>query len=72
MYLHFPGVCHSDSIVQSGSMGNTFPRIPGHEIIGDVVAVGDGERKWKAGDRVGGPWHGGEEPKIAAGDVDIE
>jgi D-arabinose 1-dehydrogenase-like Zn-dependent alcohol dehydrogenase len=46
-------------MVQSGIMGNTFPRIPGHEIIGDVVAVGDGELKWKAGDRVGGPWHGG-------------
>ncbi|RDW76094.1 putative alcohol dehydrogenase-1 [Coleophoma crateriformis] len=53
------GVCHSDSVVQTGAFGNAFPIIPGHEIIGDVVAVGDGESKWKEGDRVGGAWHGG-------------
>ncbi|RDW82767.1 alcohol dehydrogenase-10 [Coleophoma cylindrospora] len=53
------GVCHSDSVVQSGAFGNAFPIIPGHEIIGNVVAVGDGESKWKEGDRVGGAWHGG-------------
>lgn len=46
-------------MVQTGILGNTFPRIPGHELIGDIVAVGDGENKWKVGDRVGGPWHGG-------------
>ena len=35
------------------------PRIPGHEVIGHVVAVGPHEKQWKVGDRVGGPWHGG-------------
>ena len=35
------------------------PRIPGHEVIGDVAAVGPGETNWKVGDRVGAPWHGG-------------
>ena len=35
------------------------PRIPGHEVIGRVVAVGPGEKEWKVGDLVGGPWHGG-------------
>jgi D-arabinose 1-dehydrogenase-like Zn-dependent alcohol dehydrogenase len=53
------GVCHSDAGVQSGAFGNSFPIIPGHEVIGDVAAVGDGEKRWKVGDRVGGPWHGG-------------
>lgn len=53
------GVCHSDSAVQSGIFGNSFPIVPGHEVIGNVVAVGEGEKKWKEGDRVGGPWHGG-------------
>ena len=33
------------------------PRIPGHETIGDVVAIGEGEKKWKVGDRVGAPWY---------------
>ncbi|KAI9836892.1 MAG: hypothetical protein M1819_001057 [Sarea resinae] len=53
------GVCYSDVHAQHGSMGSGFPRTPGHETIGDVVAVGEGEKKWKVGDRVGAPWHGG-------------
>lgn len=55
------GVCHSDSFMQQGAFGEEgiYPRIPGHEIIGTVVAVGDGEKKWQIGDRVGGAWHGG-------------
>ena len=53
------GICHSDQGVQTGAMGNTFPRIPGHETIGTVVALGPGEKTWKMGDRVGAPWHGG-------------
>jgi D-arabinose 1-dehydrogenase-like Zn-dependent alcohol dehydrogenase len=52
-------VCHSDSVTQSGLMGNSFPIVAGHEIIGNVVAIGEGEHKWKIGDRVGGAWHGG-------------
>lgn len=53
------GICHSDSFLQQGHLGeNVFPRVPGHEVIGKVVAVGDGEKKWKVGDRVGGGWHG--------------
>lgn len=53
------GVCHSDAGVQHGAFGNSFPRIPGHEIIGEVAAVPETEKYWKVGDRVGGPWHGG-------------
>lgn len=33
--------------------------VPGHEMIGKVVAVGEGATKWQVGDRVGGGWHGG-------------
>ena len=58
------GVCHSDTGIQSGVFGNSFPIVPGHEIIGNVVAVGEGEKKWKNGDRVGGAWHGGMYPPI--------
>lgn len=54
------GVCHSDSFFQQGKFGeHGFPRIPGHEVIGTVIAVGEGEKKWKVGDCVGGGWHGG-------------
>lgn len=53
------GVCHSDSIVTQGHMPVPYPMVPGHEIVGDVVAVGDGEQKWSVGDRVGSGWEGG-------------
>ena len=33
--------------------------VPGHEIIGNVAALGEGATAWKVGDRVGGAWHGG-------------
>lgn len=54
------GVCHSDEFERQGHLGNDFPRVPGHEIVGDVVAVGEGVTRFKGGERVGGPWHGGE------------
>jgi D-arabinose 1-dehydrogenase-like Zn-dependent alcohol dehydrogenase len=53
------GVCHSDIFVQHGHLPNSFPIVPGHEIVGDVAAVGEGVTRFEAGARVGGPWHGG-------------
>lgn len=53
------GVCGSESNCQQGSYGNKFPISPGHEIVGDVAAVGEGEKQWKVGDRIGAAWHGG-------------
>jgi len=53
------GVCHSDTFVQHNAFGAGFPMIPGHEVIGRVVAVPAGEKRWKIGDRLGGAWHGG-------------
>ncbi len=57
--VHACGVCHSDSLTVHGAMGNDFPRAPGHEVAGEVDAVGDGVKGWKAGDRVGVGWFGG-------------
>ena len=53
------GVCFSDVAVAQGHMGDVFPRVPGHEVIGDVVEVGEGVTRFSVGDRVGAPWHGG-------------
>jgi len=54
------GVCHSDSMTVGGQFpGLSFPRIPGHELIGHVVKVGEGVKRFKVGDRVGRGWHGG-------------
>lgn len=55
------GVCHSDAFVKFGAFpGMVFPRVPGHEIAGQVDAVGPEVTAWKAGDRVGVGWHGGQ------------
>jgi D-arabinose 1-dehydrogenase-like Zn-dependent alcohol dehydrogenase len=54
------GVCHSDSFTKDGAWpGISYPRSPGHEIAGLIEAVGEDVGDWKAGDRVGVGWHGG-------------
>ena len=54
------GVCHSDSLVKEGQWpGIQYPRVPGHEVIGVVDAVGERVKPWKKGQRVGVGWHGG-------------
>ncbi|TCD62226.1 hypothetical protein EIP91_007205 [Steccherinum ochraceum] len=52
------GVCGSDLVVENQSLGSGLPRVPGHEIVGDVVAVHPSENQFKVGDRVGSGWHG--------------
>ena len=54
------GVCHSDIFVKEGLWpGLQYPRVPGHEIAGQLDALGEGVTPWKIGDRVGVGWHGG-------------
>ena len=54
------GICHSDSAVKEGLWpGLQYPRVPGHEVVGVVDAVGAGVTRWKPGQRVGVGWHGG-------------
>ena len=54
------GVCHSDSVTKEATLPNiAYPRVPGHEVIGIVDAVGAGVARWSAGQRVGVGWHGG-------------
>jgi D-arabinose 1-dehydrogenase-like Zn-dependent alcohol dehydrogenase len=54
------GVCHSDSFTKLGAFpGIQFPRVPGHEIVGLVDALGAGVPDWQPGQRVGVGWHGG-------------
>ena len=52
------GICHGDSKVIEGA-ASSYPRIPGHEVVGIVDKVGTGVTKWKVGQRVGIGWHGG-------------
>ena len=54
------GVCHSDSLTKEGLWpGIAYPRVPGHEVVGIVDAVGAGVTGWTPGQRVGLGWNGG-------------
>ncbi len=54
------GICHSDSFTKMGAFpGIQFPRVPGHEVVGILDAIGSGVPEWKVGARVGVGWHGG-------------
>lgn len=54
------GICHSDSFTKEGTFpGIQYPRVPGHEIAGEIDAVGTGVNGWKRGQRVGVGWFGG-------------
>ncbi|HEX4181096.1 MAG TPA: alcohol dehydrogenase [Caulobacteraceae bacterium] len=58
--VHACGVCHSDSLTVEGLMpGIQYPRVPGHEVIGAVAAIGDAVAGWRVGDRAGVGWFGG-------------
>ena len=54
------GVCHSDTVTKEGLFpGIQYPRVPGHEVIGRLDAIGANVRGWSQGQRVGVGWHGG-------------
>lgn len=50
------GICYTDVHQTRGQIPGEFPRILGHEPVGEIVAVGPGVTTRKAGDRVGVPW----------------
>lgn len=54
------GVCHSDALTVEGHMpGLKYPRVPGHEVIGTLDAVGADVDGWHTGARVGVGWFSG-------------
>ncbi|MER6085456.1 alcohol dehydrogenase [Streptomyces sp. NPDC001833] len=53
------GVCHTDVHIQKGEIAPAFPCVAGHEMAGEVVAVGDAVTSARPGDvRVVFPWIG--------------
>jgi len=51
------GVCHSDLSMLNNEWGLTqYPFVPGHEIIGEIAAVGSEVKNLKIGDYVGLGW----------------
>src|SRR5271165_2219413 len=53
------GVCRSDALTVEGLMPIRYPRVPGHEVIGVVDALGSGVKGWSVGARAGVGWFGG-------------
>lgn len=54
------GVCHSDVFTKEGLWpGIQYPRVPGHEVVGVIDAMGARVSGWTKGQRVGVGWHGG-------------
>jgi alcohol dehydrogenase, propanol-preferring len=53
------GVCRTDLHVLDGELPQArYPIVPGHEIVGAVIGVGEGVTGFHAGERVGVPWLG--------------
>jgi D-arabinose 1-dehydrogenase-like Zn-dependent alcohol dehydrogenase len=56
------GICHTDAATVMGIFpGLTFPRVPGHEVVGRIEAIGPGVSRWSIGQRIGVGFFGGED-----------
>jgi propanol-preferring alcohol dehydrogenase len=47
------GVCHSDAATVEGVFPISWPRVPGHEVVGKIESLGEGVEGWNVGQRVG-------------------
>jgi propanol-preferring alcohol dehydrogenase len=51
------GVCRTDLQIVEGDLGaRALPIVPGHQVVGRVLAVGGGVADWAVGDRAGVAW----------------
>jgi D-arabinose 1-dehydrogenase-like Zn-dependent alcohol dehydrogenase len=58
--VHACGICHSDTVTKDGLVpGLQYPRVPGHEVVGEIDTIGPGVVGWSPGQRVGVGWFGG-------------
>src|SRR5512132_4742924 len=53
--IHASGLCYTDVHQTRGELPGPFPRILGHEPVGEIVGVGSGVNTRRVGDRVGVP-----------------
>ncbi|KAN0026664.1 hypothetical protein ACTFIV_007654 [Dictyostelium citrinum] len=59
--VHSCGVCHSDYTCKKGVFKNDYPRVSGHEVLGEIEKLGEDVDpiKFKIGQMVGVGWNGG-------------
>jgi len=56
--VEYCGICHSDLSMLNNDWGITqYPFVPGHEVVGKVVEIGDRTTTVKVGQRVGLGWY---------------
>lgn len=54
------GICHSDlSMLDNEWEMASYPLVPGHEVVGTIIAVGEGVANVAVGDTVGLGWYSG-------------
>jgi alcohol/geraniol dehydrogenase (NADP+) len=54
------GICHSDLSMLNNDWGmSSYPLVPGHEAVGEIVAIGSKVLGRKAGQKVGLGWYSG-------------
>ncbi|MEZ3117716.1 alcohol dehydrogenase catalytic domain-containing protein [Halobaculum sp. MBLA0147] len=53
------GICGGDTAAVADGAATTYPRVPGHEVVGRVVATGERVTAVESGDRVAVGWHAG-------------
>jgi alcohol dehydrogenase, propanol-preferring len=57
--IHACGICRTDLHVVDGELTQPkLPLIPGHQIVGTIVAMGERVERFRPGERVGVPWLG--------------
>jgi alcohol dehydrogenase, propanol-preferring len=57
--IHACGVCRTDLHIIDGDLQSPkLPLIPGHEIVGTLIDVGEHVKNFRSGDKVGVPWLG--------------
>ncbi|WP_339751796.1 NAD(P)-dependent alcohol dehydrogenase [uncultured Winogradskyella sp.] len=56
--VNYCGLCHSDLSMINNEWGlSQYPLVPGHEIVGEVMALGSEVKGLKVGDKVGMGWY---------------
>lgn len=51
------GICHTDLHIVEGDLApRRLPIVPGHQVVGEIDAVGEGVNPSRVGSRVGLPW----------------
>jgi alcohol/geraniol dehydrogenase (NADP+) len=56
--VEYCGICHSDwSVLQNDWQNTVYPVVPGHEVVGKVIAAGSAVKGLKVGQRVGIGWN---------------